>query len=113
MKVFGFERIESPKFDFEVIWLKLGSSMLLHLIERDPTVMLPEGPWSAVASVADPKNLPRGHHVCFYVPKFDSFVQRVKVHTLVSLLCFVQLVDLISLFFAWASMCLLWCDSGF
>ncbi|XP_042054885.1 uncharacterized protein LOC121799547 isoform X2 [Salvia splendens] len=75
IEVFGFEQIESPKFDFEVIWLKLGSSMLLHLIERDPTVMLPEGPWS---SVADPKNLPRGHHVCFYVPEFDSFVQRDK-----------------------------------
>ncbi|XP_057771693.1 lactoylglutathione lyase-like isoform X1 [Salvia miltiorrhiza] len=78
MEVFGFEQVESPKFEFEVIWLKLGSSMLLHLIERDPTVMLPEGPWSSVAAVADPKNLPRGHHICFYVPEFDSFVQRVK-----------------------------------
>lgn len=78
-EVIGFEEVESPKFEFKVIWLKLGSSMFLHLIERDPITMLPEGPWSAASSaVADPKNLPRGHHVCFYVPNFDSFVQTLK-----------------------------------
>lgn len=79
MKVFGFEQVESPKFEFKVIWLKLGSSMFLHLIERDPTTMLPESPFSSMAAVADRKNLPRGHHVCFYVPDFDSFVQKLKV----------------------------------
>lgn len=79
MKVFGFEQVESPKFDFKVIWLKLGSSMFLHLIERDPITMLPESPWSSMNAVVDPKNLPRGHHVCFYVPDFDSFVQKIKV----------------------------------
>lgn len=73
--------MESPKFDFGVIWLKLGSSLYLHLIERDPNTKLPEGPWSAESAVADPKHLPRGHHVCFYVPNFDSFVQSLKVHT--------------------------------
>ncbi|RFS88256.1 hypothetical protein CH426_26265, partial [Klebsiella aerogenes] len=27
---------------------------------------------------ADPKNLPRGHHVCFTISNFDSFVQKLK-----------------------------------
>ncbi|KAK6130208.1 hypothetical protein DH2020_036018 [Rehmannia glutinosa] len=52
--------------------------MELHLIERDPNSKLPEGPWSSASAVADPKNLPRGHHVCIYVPNFDSFVQSLK-----------------------------------
>ncbi|KAL6522648.1 hypothetical protein OROHE_016495 [Orobanche hederae] len=77
-EIFGFEQVESPKFDFEVIWLKLGSSMYLHLIERDPNSKLPEGPWSSASAVADPKYLPRGHHLCFYVPNFDSFLQSLK-----------------------------------
>ncbi|CAA0832952.1 Lactoylglutathione lyase / glyoxalase I family protein [Striga hermonthica] len=79
VEVFGFEAVESPKFDFGVIWLRLGSSLYLHLIERDPNTKLPEGPSSCSASaVADPKNLPRGHHLCFFVPNFDSFVQTLK-----------------------------------
>ncbi|KAL3626294.1 hypothetical protein CASFOL_029843 [Castilleja foliolosa] len=79
IEIFGFEQVESPKFDFGVIWLKLGSSLYLHLIERDPNSKLPEGPWSsASSSMADPKNLPRGHHLCLYVPNFDSFVQTLK-----------------------------------
>ncbi|GER44667.1 lactoylglutathione lyase / glyoxalase I family protein [Striga asiatica] len=79
VEVFGFEEVESPKFDFGVIWLKLGSSLYLHLIERDPNTKLPEGPSNCSASaVADPKNLPRGHHLCFFVPNFDSFVQTLK-----------------------------------
>ncbi|KAL3828783.1 hypothetical protein ACJIZ3_017585 [Penstemon smallii] len=77
-EIFGFEQVENPKFDFGVIWLKLGSSFYLHLIERDPNTKLPEGPWSATSAVADPKNLPRGHHVCIYIPNFDSFVQSLK-----------------------------------
>ncbi|KAG9158369.1 hypothetical protein Leryth_013118 [Lithospermum erythrorhizon] len=77
-EVFGFEQIEAPEFGFEVIWLKLSPSFYLHLIERDPSTKLPEGPWSATAAVADPKNLPRGHHLCFSVPNFDSFVHSVK-----------------------------------
>ncbi|KAG8370215.1 hypothetical protein BUALT_Bualt14G0093900 [Buddleja alternifolia] len=81
--IFGFEQVESPKFDFEVIWLKLGSSLFLHLIERDPNTKLPEGPWSATSAVADPKNLPRGHHICFPVANFDSFVQNLKVYACV------------------------------
>ncbi|KAL2463833.1 Lactoylglutathione lyase/glyoxalase I family protein [Forsythia ovata] len=76
--VFGFEQVESPKLEFEVIWLKLGSSLYLHLIERDPNTKLPEGPWSAMSAVADPKNLPRGHHICLSVSNFNSFVQTLK-----------------------------------
>ncbi|KAL3505929.1 hypothetical protein ACH5RR_031311 [Cinchona calisaya] len=77
-EIFGFEQVESPKREFEVIWLKLGPSFYLHLIERDPTAKLPESPWSASSAVADPKNLPRGHHICFSVSNFDSFVQTLK-----------------------------------
>lgn len=78
IEVFGFQQVESPKFEFDVIWLKLEPSFYLHLIERDPTTKLPEGPWSSTSAVADPKNLPRGHHICFSVSNFDSFVQAVK-----------------------------------
>ncbi|CAL5395452.1 unnamed protein product [Camellia sinensis] len=77
-EIFGFEQIESPKLEFNVIWLKLGPSFFLHLIERNPETKLPEGPWSAVSAVADTKNLPRGHHICFSVSNFDSFVQTLK-----------------------------------
>ncbi|XP_052208422.1 uncharacterized protein LOC127812133 [Diospyros lotus] len=77
-EIFGFERVESPKFEFNVIWLKLGGSFFLHLIERNPETNLPEGPWSSTSAVADPKNLRRGHHICFSVSNFDSFVQTLK-----------------------------------
>ncbi|KAJ6771598.1 GLYOXALASE FAMILY PROTEIN EXPRESSED [Salix koriyanagi] len=76
--VFGFERIESPKFEFKVIWLKISPDFALHLIERSPDTKLPEGPYSASSSVLDPTHLPRGHHVCFSVSNFDSFVQSLK-----------------------------------
>ncbi|KAL8481765.1 hypothetical protein ACS0TY_028062 [Phlomoides rotata] len=78
IETFGFKEVETPKFEFGVIWLKLGLSLYLHLIERDPITMLPEGPWSAKSAVAEPKYLPRGHHVCLYVPNFDTFVQSLK-----------------------------------
>ncbi|KAL1316994.1 hypothetical protein HN51_069104 [Arachis hypogaea] len=79
-QILGFEQVETPNFgDFEVIWLRLpSSSVYIHLIERDPTTSLPEGPWSASSPVADPKNLPRGHHICFSVSNFDSFVNTLK-----------------------------------
>ncbi|KAL6970430.1 hypothetical protein U1Q18_030130 [Sarracenia purpurea var. burkii] len=77
-EIFGFEQIENPKFEFNVIWLKLPPSFFLHLIERNPETKLPEGPWSATSAVADPKNLFRGHHICFSVSNFDSFVQTLK-----------------------------------
>ncbi|KAK9070808.1 hypothetical protein SSX86_011210 [Deinandra increscens subsp. villosa] len=79
-QVFGFERIESPNFEFKVIWLKLSPSFCLHLIERDPNSKLPEGPWSCNSeeAVADPKELFRGHHICFTVSNFDSFVAAIK-----------------------------------
>ncbi|KAL0348861.1 UNVERIFIED_CONTAM: hypothetical protein Sangu_1113900 [Sesamum angustifolium] len=43
-----------------------------------PSSKLPEGPWSSASAVADPKDLPRGHHLCLYVPNFDSVVQNLK-----------------------------------
>ncbi|KAK4382441.1 hypothetical protein Sango_2870800 [Sesamum angolense] len=86
IEMFGFEQVETPKFDFEVIWLKLGSSFYLHLIERDPNSKLPEGPWSSASAVADPKDLPRGHHLCLYVPNFDSVVQNLKVRGFLQIL---------------------------
>ncbi|WMV47743.1 hypothetical protein MTR67_041128 [Solanum verrucosum] len=78
IEIFEFEKVEAPRFEFDVIWLKLAPAFYLHLIERDPTTKLPEGPWSATSAVADPKNLPRGHHVCFTISNFDSFVQKLK-----------------------------------
>ncbi|CAH1427953.1 unnamed protein product [Lactuca virosa] len=77
-EIFGFERIESPKFEFKVIWLRQSPSFCLHLIERNPNTKLPEGPWSATDAVADTKNLFRGHHLCFTVSNFDSFVKTLK-----------------------------------
>ncbi|KAI3752789.1 hypothetical protein L2E82_24826 [Cichorium intybus] len=71
--------MESPKFNCKVIWLQQSPSFCLHLIERDSNTKLPEGgPWSANGAVADPKNLPRGHHLCFSVSDFDSFVKTLK-----------------------------------
>ncbi|KAJ6890648.1 hypothetical protein NC651_024220 [Populus alba x Populus x berolinensis] len=77
--IFGFEEIESPKFEFKVIWLKISPDLALHLIERSPDTKLPEGPYSATSPVLDPTHLRRGHHVCFSVSNFDSFVQSLKV----------------------------------
>ncbi|KAG6759351.1 hypothetical protein POTOM_035827 [Populus tomentosa] len=76
--IFGFEEIESPKFEFKVIWLKISPDLAIHLIERSPDTKLPEGPYSASSPVLDPTHLPRGHHVCFSVSNFDSFVQSLK-----------------------------------
>ncbi|KAB1220135.1 hypothetical protein CJ030_MR3G006625 [Morella rubra] len=79
-EIFGFEEVESPNFlEFKVIWLNMGSAFQLHLIERNPSSKLPEGPWSAVSPVADPSHLPRGHHICFSVSNFDSFLRTLKV----------------------------------
>ncbi|KAI9390236.1 hypothetical protein POPTR_008G153602v4 [Populus trichocarpa] len=54
------------------------SRFRFHLIERSPDTQLPEGPYSAASPVLDPTHLPRGHHVCFSVSNFDSFVQSLK-----------------------------------
>ncbi|XP_052887545.1 uncharacterized protein LOC108480980 isoform X1 [Gossypium arboreum] len=79
-EIFGFEEIESPDFgEFKVIWLNLPGSFPMHLIERNPLTKLPEGPYSSTAAVADPSNLPRGHHICLTVSNFDSFVQSLKM----------------------------------
>ncbi|TQD82757.1 hypothetical protein C1H46_031677 [Malus baccata] len=78
-EIFGLEEIESPSFgEFKVIWLKAPGNFALHLIERNPSFNLPEGPWSATSPVADPSHLPRGHHICFNVSNFQSFVKTLK-----------------------------------
>lgn len=68
LQTLGFEQLESPDFGFGVIWLKLGSELCLHLIERDPKFNLPEGPYSATSAVKDPNHLFRGHHICLSLP---------------------------------------------
>ncbi|CAM8927076.1 unnamed protein product [Rhodiola kirilowii] len=40
-EILGFERIESPKLDFNIIWLSLPP-VQIHIIERNPEVNLPE-----------------------------------------------------------------------
>ena len=77
-EILGFERIEHPKYKHEVLWLRLGPSLNLHLIERDPKTTPAEGPWSADATSNGPKNLPRGHHLCFSVSNISSVVQSLK-----------------------------------
>ncbi|XP_021897123.1 lactoylglutathione lyase-like isoform X4 [Carica papaya] len=78
-EVFGFEEIESPSFkEFKVIWLNLPGAFTMHLIERSLLTKLPESPYSATSPVLDPSHLPRGHHICFSVSNFDSFVQSLK-----------------------------------
>ncbi|XP_020674512.1 uncharacterized protein LOC110093840 [Dendrobium catenatum] len=80
-EVLGFERIETPNFgDFDVIWLRLSPNLSLHLIERDPQSRLPEGPHGSPpeGAVADPRGLPRGHHISFGVSNYDEFVQSLK-----------------------------------
>ncbi|KDP40184.1 hypothetical protein JCGZ_02182 [Jatropha curcas] len=82
-EIFGFEEIESPDFgEFKVIWLNLPQAFSLHLIERSSITKLPEGPYSATSPVLDPSHLPRGHHICFSVSNFDSFVQTLKIDML-------------------------------
>ncbi|PKA65800.1 hypothetical protein AXF42_Ash017325 [Apostasia shenzhenica] len=80
-EVLGFEKIETPNFGYiEVIWLRLPPDFSLHLIERDPKSKLPEGPHAVTleAAVADPRALPRGHHIAFSVANYDYFVQSLK-----------------------------------
>ncbi|XP_030543390.1 glyoxylase I 4 [Rhodamnia argentea] len=78
-EILGFEEVESPNFEFKVIWLSLPSTgFFLHLIERSPETRLPEGPYSATSPTVDPKYLPGGHHVCFSISNFDAFVQTLK-----------------------------------
>lgn len=80
LQVLGFEEIESPKFEFGVIWLKLSPNVCLHLIERDIYSKLPESPYTADdTATVDTRHLYRGHHLCFSVSNFDSFVQALKV----------------------------------
>ncbi|KAJ4891447.1 Lactoylglutathione lyase / glyoxalase I family protein [Raphanus sativus] len=79
-EVFGFEEIESPDFgDLKVIWLNLPGAFAMHIIQRNTSTNLPEGPFSATTSaVRDPSHLPMGHHICFSVSNFDSFLRSLK-----------------------------------
>ncbi|KAM7280385.1 hypothetical protein ACFE04_007519 [Oxalis oulophora] len=76
-EIFGFEEIESPNFGFNTIWISLPG-ITMHFIDRVPDSNLPEGPYSATSAVKDPSHLARGHHVCFSISNFDSFVQSLK-----------------------------------
>ncbi|XP_042516118.1 uncharacterized protein YwkD-like [Macadamia integrifolia] len=78
-EILGFEVIKSPNLgQYEVIWLSLPPVFSMHIIQRNPETKLPQGPWSSSAAVADPKKLPRGHHISFAVSNYDSFVQTLK-----------------------------------
>ncbi|KAJ3674759.1 hypothetical protein LUZ60_005375 [Juncus effusus] len=78
-EILGFERIESPDFgDFKVVWVRASPTLSIHIIERDPQSKLPVSPYGAHSSVRDPKLLRRGHHVCFSVSNFESFVEKLK-----------------------------------
>ncbi|PRQ40083.1 putative glyoxalase/Bleomycin resistance protein/Dihydroxybiphenyl dioxygenase [Rosa chinensis] len=50
----------------------------MHLIERNQTYQLPEGPCNTTSPVADPSHLPKGHHIYFFVSNFESFVQTLE-----------------------------------
>ncbi|XP_040986650.1 uncharacterized protein LOC121234672 [Juglans microcarpa x Juglans regia] len=77
-EVFGFEEIESLDFvEFKVIWFNLAF-VQIHLIERNPSSRLLEGPWSATSPVTNPNHLPRGHHICFSVSNFEYVVRTLK-----------------------------------
>ncbi|KAF8041607.1 hypothetical protein BT93_A0261 [Corymbia citriodora subsp. variegata] len=81
-EILGFEEVESPNVGFKVIWLSLPSTgFFFHLIERLPETRLPEGPYSTSSPTVDPKHLLRGHHVCFTISNFESFVQTLKVNS--------------------------------
>jgi catechol 2,3-dioxygenase-like lactoylglutathione lyase family enzyme len=71
-KVMGFRRIKRPPFPFAGAWLFMPPSTALHIIEKDPSVDLPEGPCAAVKKMGNwqevaknPASLKRGHHMAF------------------------------------------------
>jgi hypothetical protein len=66
-KVMGFRRIKRPPFPFAGAWLFMPPSTSLHIIEKDPSVDLPEGPCAAVKKMGNwqevaknPASLKRG-----------------------------------------------------
>ena len=61
-----------------VIWLVKPSAFTMHLIEFNPSY--PPNESNDTAVVADPADIPRGHHICFSVTNFESFVQKLKVY---------------------------------
>ncbi|KAM5569412.1 glyoxylase I 4-like [Rosa sericea] len=74
IEIFGFEEVESPKAGpLKVMWLILPSAFTMHLIECNPT-----NQGSGTSPVADPADIPRGHHICFSVSNFETFVQTLK-----------------------------------
>uniref|UniRef100_A0A0C9S579 TSA: Wollemia nobilis Ref_Wollemi_Transcript_21687_1028 transcribed RNA sequence n=1 Tax=Wollemia nobilis TaxID=56998 RepID=A0A0C9S579_9CONI len=79
-EVLGFDRIEAPPRDFEVVWLTLPPSFALHIIQRNPDSSLPQSPYNTQAATEklDPEELQRGHHIAFCVSDFDAFVRGLK-----------------------------------
>ncbi|XP_004287355.1 PREDICTED: uncharacterized protein LOC101306749 [Fragaria vesca subsp. vesca] len=77
IETFGFEEVESPKVGpLKVIWLVKPSAFTMHLIEFNPSY--PPNESNDTAAVAEPAKIPRGHHICFSVSNFESFVQKLK-----------------------------------
>ncbi|XP_006826272.2 methylmalonyl-CoA epimerase, mitochondrial [Amborella trichopoda] len=73
-EILGFERMENPDFGgLEVVWLKLGQALSLHLIKSDPNSSS-----SIPTHCMKPMDLPRAHHLCFSIPNFDSFMDTLK-----------------------------------
>ncbi|XP_061994973.1 glyoxylase I 4-like isoform X1 [Rosa rugosa] len=77
IETFGFEEVESPKIGpLKVIWLSLPSGFTIHLIESNPSY--PPNQRNDTSPGADPARIPRGHHMCFCVSNFETFVQTLK-----------------------------------
>ncbi|PRQ38623.1 putative glyoxalase/Bleomycin resistance protein/Dihydroxybiphenyl dioxygenase [Rosa chinensis] len=75
IEIFGFEEVESPKFGpLKVMWLILPSAFTMHLIECNPTDRR-----SGPSLVADPADIPRGHHmVASLSPEASGNIGRVS-----------------------------------
>jgi hypothetical protein len=76
-KVMGFRRIKRPPFPFAGAWLFMPPSTSLHIIEKDPSVDLPEGPCAAVKKMGNwqevaknPASLKRGTFIYRFVFAF-------------------------------------------
>ncbi|GAU18846.1 hypothetical protein TSUD_228360 [Trifolium subterraneum] len=79
-EMFGFEEVETPSFgaEFKVVWMRLpSSSFLLHLIQR--VTNQNEALLSSSSSVVkDPSLVRTGHHICFSISNFHSFLHTLK-----------------------------------
>jgi catechol 2,3-dioxygenase-like lactoylglutathione lyase family enzyme len=74
-EVLGFERVPAPSYSgCQVAWLRLPGTpdVTLHIIERDPAVVVAASSPGAVG--ATPDQLTRRHHLAFSVADYDGFV---------------------------------------